>query len=81
MAFGVWRLGFGQIGTVFDKIWLALFGAFGNIHCKFMAHHRVHRKRPRLSDHQKQIRFWTIASVCISVLATLAILWIINKRR
>jgi hypothetical protein len=43
-----------------------------------MPHHAKRRRKPELSGHQKQIRFFTRLLVVLCSLLTLAVFWFVN---
>jgi hypothetical protein len=43
-----------------------------------MRNHATRRRKPELSGHQKQIRFFTRVCVVLCSLVTLAVLWVVN---
>jgi hypothetical protein len=44
-----------------------------------MPHRAQYRRKPELSPHQKQIRFFTRLSVVLCSLLTLALFWLVNR--
>jgi len=46
---------------------------------KIMPYRHAHRRKPMLSPHQKQIRFFTRMSVFICALLTVAIFFFVNR--
>jgi hypothetical protein len=57
-----------------------MFGGAGGIH-QFMGspgHHHWPRRKPSLSEHQKQIRFFMWLSIIFSVVVALALFLLMN---
>jgi hypothetical protein len=46
---------------------------------EIMAYQTTRRRKPVLSEHQKQIRFFTRLSVVLCALFALALLWLLNR--
>jgi len=46
---------------------------------RIMAHQTTRRRKPVLSDHQKQIRFFTRLSVVICSLFAVALFWLLSR--
>jgi hypothetical protein len=44
-----------------------------------MSHHSTHRRKPELSGHQKQIRFFTRMAIILCSLLTLGAFWLANR--
>jgi hypothetical protein len=44
-----------------------------------MPHQAIRRRKPALTGHQKQIRFFTRVSVVLCSLLTFAVFWLVNR--